>query len=226
MQGPTYVKGADRLPEAEGVYDSSTLNSVRKTPVVLYGIFTEIARGFYSSGILGGRFPIWAPDANTATIWIDQEQIWEDRAPQFRPAIYVHLSPLKFTSDTGKASGLSGMRMEEAEYEFQQRTTGQVTWTHVGTTRSESLLLCETTLELLSAFAAPIRDEFCFDKFSVIGFNPSKVEKESRETFNSSVTADFTFQETWSLKLESAKLKKIVFDIGQRSATLMSDGVV
>ena len=225
MQGPSYTKGADRLPAAEGVYDSTTLGAMRKSPMVLYGIFTEIARNFYSSGILGERFPIWTPNANTTGIWIDQEQVWEDVAPQFRPAIYVTLSELKYGSDTGKATGLSGMRMEEGEYHFQQRCEGTVAWVHVGSTRSESLLLCETTLEMLSAFQQPIRDEFCFDKFHVIGFNPTKVEKEAREAFSSSVVATFSLQEAWTLKLESAKLKKIVFDIASQSATLLSDGV-
>ena len=222
MQGPTYVKGADRLPEAVGRYDSSTIGELRKTPVVLYGIFTELARSFYSTGVLGAAFPVWATNPSATGIWIDQEQVWEDKSPQHRPAIYVQLSPLKFASDTGKSSGLSGMEMKEAEYSFQQRVSGQVTWTHIGATRSESLLLCETTLEMLSAFQSPIREEFCFDRFNVIGFNPTRVEKESREVFNSAVTAEFSFQEAWALKLESAKLKKIVFDIGQRSATLMS----
>jgi len=226
MEGPNYTKGTSRFPVTTGVYDGSTLAGMRKTPTVLYGIFTEVVRSFYSEGVLGDKYPIWSIDENTTGIWIDQEQIWEDKSPQFRPAIYVSLGPMKITNDVGNSTGISGMIMEEGEYKFQQRVTGEVAFTHIGTTRSESLVLCESTMELLSAFCMPIRDEFCFDKLSVVGFNPTTVDKEAREVFSSRVGMSFTFQETWTLKQESAKLKKIVFDIGQQSANLVSMGIL
>jgi hypothetical protein len=220
MRGPDYLQGVDRTTIAR----ESTIGQVRKNPTVLYGIFTELLRNIFSEDIVGDTGPHWHKDAKQTQVWIDQEHVWEDVAPQFRPAIYIALSGLKFGSDVGNVRGLSGLQLNEAEYEYQLRCAGNVTWHHIGNTKGEGLVLAETTCDLIGAFADPIRREFCFDKFRIIGFNPSSVEKEAREVFRSTVTAEFEFQECWTLKLESAKIKRITFDAGQRVLDVISSG--
>jgi hypothetical protein len=220
MGRPDYMTGVDKATTGW----ESTIAQVRKNPTVLYGIFTELCRNIFSADIVGQDAPNWSSDTTSTKIWIDQEHIWEDQAPEFRPAIYVSLSNLQYDTNTGTTRGLVGMQLPEGEYEYQLRCTGQVTWNHIGNTRGESLLLAETTCDLLSAFSDPIRREFCFDKFHVIGFNPNSVEKEAREVYRSTVTAKFVFQECWTLKLESAKIKRITFDAGQRVLDLIGSG--
>lgn len=221
MCAAEYTKGVDRSE----IGWSSTINQVRKNPTVLYGIFTETVRSMYAESIVGDGAPHWSPDSDKTGIWIDQEHVWEDQSPQFRPAIYVTLSELTFKSDAGNIRGLIGMNMPEAEYDYQIRCAGTVTWHHIGNTKGEGLLLAETTCDLVGAFADPIRKEFCFDKFNIIGFNPTRVEKEAREVFRSTVTAQFEFQESWVLKLESAKIKRVTFDAGQRISDVISSSV-
>jgi hypothetical protein len=169
MPLPNYMQ-ADNRAEMDSC---SNLPDVRKNSIVLYGIFSEICRNFYTEEFSeGGVYPVWNKSLEATDIWIDQEQVWTDKAPDFRPAIYVQMDPIKFSSDTGKTNSSMGVNLKDGEYEYQIRSKGIVTWAHVGSTSTEALKLASRTQDLITAFSDPLRKEFCFDKFYVIQFNP------------------------------------------------------
>jgi hypothetical protein len=190
---------------------------LRKTPIVLYGIFLELARQFYSdsNNIPIDVVAVWEPDVLKTGIWIDTEYKWEDETPEFRPAIYVKLGAIKYDSLTGRHDGMTGMDLEQGEYHFSRNGTGTVSWVHIGRSKGEAVILAGATLDYLDAFSRVIRDDFCFQTFEVVGLSPMALDKESKERYRSIITASFSFQDTWSLKLESQKLKRLVFNAGQ-----------
>jgi len=198
-------------------YDGTTIGQIRKTPIVLYGMFVELARQLYSPGtdwIVDNKVN-WRPVEEESQIWIDTEYRWEDKSPEFRPAIYISLSQIQYSSYTGDTKGLTHMNLEEGEYHYSRAGKGAVTWVHIGRTKGEAVKLVGMTLDFIDAFADVIRKEFCFKRFWVTNISPLVIVEESHERLRGEVTAQFEFEETWVLKAETAKLKRLVFNAGR-----------
>ena len=209
-----------RLYDVETSERVNLLAQQRKTPLLLYGIFVELVRNFYSDAY---NIPIntcatWSEDEHASGIWIDTEYKWEDKTVEKRPAIYVKLSAVKYGSTVGQSAGpmSMGMDLKEADYFFSRVGEGTVTFVHIGSTKGQSVALSGSTLDYLDAFATVIRDDFCFEEFEVLEITPPRLDKsEPKDMYHSDVICRFKFQETWTLKLESPKLKKLVFNAGQ-----------
>ncbi len=216
MSKPNYTQAVSRTETGDG----STLPDIRKVPTVLYGIFVELARNVFGTEIGEGKLPVWYREPNTTGIWIDTEHAWEDEAPNFRPAVYVGLSDINYTN-LGNLSGQTGMRLEEAEYQFAIKAVFSVHYSVTARTKSEAILLAEALSDVLMAVSRPIRQVFCFDKFGLAVFHPGMVDKEHHEVYISRATFGVEFQESWTLKLESPKLKKLVFDAGHGVSELL-----
>ena len=195
----------------------SLLGNIRKTPLVLYGIFTELCRQFYATTV---NMPLevaytWDPDVKKTSIWIDTEYKWEDTNPELRPAIYTKLGDIQYTSLTGRHDSSMGANLEEGEFHFSRNGAGQIQWIHIGRSKGEAVAIAGATLDYLDALSKIIKDDFCFQSFEIVSLSPLAVDKESKERYRSVVTAAFTFQDTWTLKMESPKLKRIVLSAGQ-----------
>lgn len=223
------------VPDLENLelFDTSIINNnrlicqVRKSTNLLYRIFLELIRTAYSNDEgrpLGPPPLIWCPNVEETDIWIDTELAWSDQAPEFRPAIYVELGDIQYTSKTGRSDGLMGGFAQEAETFFSRDGAGTVNFRHIGATAQVACDLGDMTLDYLDAFSSVIRDDFCFDKFHVTSRSPCRHgKKESKERYISVVGVEYSFQDTWTLKLESQKLKSFVFRAGQRA---MAGGIV
>jgi hypothetical protein len=192
---------------------------IRKTPNVLYGMFLEVIRQFYSQEdnlpieIPGNK--IWHPDPEQTKVWIDTELEWDPDAIEFRPAIYVGLAQIGYKGTSGRHDGALGMDLEQGEYFFSRTGSGMVTFNHVGSTKGESAAFAGATLDFLDGFGSVIKDMFHFEIFELKQLSPIQLDKESRERYRSIVAVNFEFQDTWTLKLESPKLKRLVFRAGQ-----------
>lgn len=189
--------------------------SIRKTPTVLYGIFTEIVQQFWRTEgderLFGTPDIKWDRDANKTGIWIDTELRWEATHPEFRPAVYVKLAPIQYGTINGSTTGLVRRDVQEAEYHYARTGSGQVSFVHIGATAGEACTLADATMDYLDAFSSTITDDFCFDWFKLAGREPlHAMEKDSNEKYGSVVTYDYRFTDAWYLKLESPKLKKLV----------------
>lgn len=212
------------IPKAELGPDLSTSKFLRKDPMMLYGIFVELLRQIYSEDTatnVKGTY-IWSPDINKTQIWIDTEANYNDHLPDTNPSIFVELKGPQYSSHTGQTKSLYNMNLEEAEYDYSRVGAGQINLIHIGNTKADGLSLATNTFNYMDAFADVIRQEFCFDKLYVTGFNPLQVVKgEEREKFRSILSMAFEFQETFTIKLESPKLKKLVINAGQALLRLL-----
>ena len=190
--------------------DKDLICELRKTPTVLYGLFTEVVRQYYlnGQGYLKGTPEIkWDEDPLKSQIWIDSELNWNDEHPEFRPAIFISLGELQSTSPVNPNSAVK-FEMRDAIYHYARQVSGTVTFVHVAQRAGEALILCDNTAAYLTHFAAQIRDDFCFQLFTEIGRKPLvQTKPESSERYMSAATYAFKFGEEWSSKLESPILK-------------------
>lgn len=198
-------------------HDGVPLRQIRKTPLVLYGTFLELTRQLYSGNPDIG-VPAnwrWNQDVNKTKIWIDTEYEWEDTGSTIRPAIFISLSPIKYKPTAGMPRSMTYIDVQKAQYDYNRTGAGEVSWVHIGRTKGEGVKLLETTLDYMDAFSDVIRKDFGFDRFEVIAAQPTQVVKEEKERIRSTLTAHFEFQDTWTLKLESPKLKEITINAGR-----------
>lgn len=209
--------------EDKYIQDQDLLGSVtllahmRKTPLLLYGIFIEITRQFYSDA---NDLPIqvsatWQEDPKKTKIWIDSDYRWEDENPELRPAIYIKLNPVEYSTYSGRLTTQISTDLQSGEYFHERLGEGTAQWMHVARTRGESIILAGTTLDYLDSMSTIIRDDFCFDSFEVKNISSIALDKESKERYRTAVTVKFSFQDMWSIKMESPKLKRIVANAGQ-----------
>ena len=203
----------DDLAQEEGL-----LCHIRKTPLVLYGMFVNITQQLYGSDI---NLPIdvcakWDKDPTKTKIWIDTEYKWEDESPAFRPAIYIKLGQITYKSVTGRHDALYSVDLVQGEQLFSRSGAGTATWVHIGSSKGESVALAGATLDFLDGFATVIRDDLNFQTFQPASLNATVVDKEAKERYRSEVVMEFMFEDNWAIKLESPKLKRIVFMAGQQ----------
>lgn len=209
------------IPRSE-LGERSTIAQMRKSPPLLQGIFVELTRQVFSAEFQDPSMGwLWHPDPARTKIWIDNAQMWHDNKPLIRPAVYISLPTITYSSYTGRDSGLARVNLMEAEYEYQRTGDCDIMWTHIGNTNGESTLVATNTLDYMDAFSDAVRKEFCFDKFFVKQFTTAQVEKEDQDKYRNVIVAHITFQENWTLKLESPKLKRVVLDAGQRALDLL-----
>lgn len=192
------------------------LQHLRKTPLILYGIFVELLRQFYSDAknIPINTCAVWDPDPKVSGIWIDTEYNFEDNVLEKRPAIYVKLGEISYNSTTGRRDSRIGMNLEDGEYYFSRVGQGYVSFVHIGATKGQTIVLAGATLDYLDAFSSVIQRDFCFESFDVVKLSPIRIDKsEAKDTYHSDVVCAFSFQDVWTLKLESQKLKKLTMNV-------------
>lgn len=184
---------------------------LRKSCMVLYGIFVELARFVYhdTDGRLIGTPDItW--DRKKPSIWIDSELRWEDQHPEFRPAIYIQLGPMKHEEynpgHNGKITGADRFGV----YHFEQKVSGTVTFMHVASTVGEACALADNTEYSLAMMQGPICEDFCFTRFVLTDRVPlKKMPDEASEKYASGVTFTFEFEDAWDVTPETPILKSI-----------------
>lgn len=203
--------------------------NIRKTPTVLYGIFTELIQQFWSAGtdsrLFGTPDIVWSKDPNKTQMWIDTEFRWEATHPEFRPAIYVKLSPLQYGTVDGNTTGLIRRDIQEAEYHYARTGTGQVTFVHIAATDGEACTLGDATMDYLDAFSPVITDDFCFDWFKLSSREPLRdFGRDSSVKYGSTVSYDFRFTDAWALKLESPKLRSFIVNTSDAVARRVEVG--
>jgi hypothetical protein len=185
---------------------------------VLYGIFVEIVRQFYMNNdpMLKGVPKVrWDVDPQKTDIWIDTELRWEDEHPEFRPAIFVKLGDIQY-GNLPIIGNRGPLQLKDAVYHYADQGSSTVTFIHVGNTSGEACSLCDNTEQFLTTFKTQIADDFCFTSFDKAQRSPiAQSAKESKERYMSSVTFNFSFEETWSVKLESPILKSVKIYTGQ-----------
>lgn len=196
------------------------LGHVRKTPTILYGIFLELLKIYYSDRDnvpLGIKY-IWEDKPDTE-LYIDSvNRIGELSEVQIErvPAIFVALSDINYQGvygGTANKTPFIGMDMEEGEKFYSRLGSGSVDFLHIGTTKGESQNYAAATLDFFDGFSPVIRNDFCFETFAPILISKAVQIKNSKDRYLSVVKCNFSFQDTWSLKLESPKLKAVYMQL-------------
>lgn len=184
---------------------------LRKSCNVLYGIFVELARLVYHTTdgrLVGTPDVVWNPDK--PGIWIDTELRWEDRHPEFRPAIYVQLGQLRHEEPIPGKNGKISAADRFGVYHYEQKVSGTVTFMHVASTVGEACALADNTEYSLSMMQAPICFDFCFTRFVMSDRMPlEKLPEEASDKYASGVTFTFEFEEAWDVIPETPILKSI-----------------
>lgn len=239
---------------------------VRKTPLLLTGIFLNLTRTYWSNidNLPVGVNYTWVPDEEISKvaikpsaakktrkspgtqdptpcairaeakspatdlsqgaaagkyIFIDKELPDLKELLQQRPAIVVGVSDVNFSN----VSGLPGRNPEiggnlvEGEIHYARRGEGSVVFRHIGRTNGESMILAGSTLDFFDALSPIIKKDFCFETFTPVQITKVKHFEESTERYECSVVCSFSFQDTWTLKLESPKLKAMELRINELS---------
>lgn len=195
---------------------------LKKSCMVLYGIFIELLRQIYSTteGRLLGTPPVlWKADGDQ--IWIDSELRWEDQHPEVRPAIYVQLTPLQAAPYLPTQESSFSPTDRQGVRHYEQKVTGRVNFIHVASTTGEACALADNTDYFLTMMQAPICEDFCFTSFITSGRTAlEKLPKEASEKYASIVSYNFEFAEAWDVKEESPILKSIDFVNSDRHSTV------
>jgi hypothetical protein len=201
---------------------------LRKSCTVLYGIFVELARLVYHTTdgrLIGTPEVVWK--ARNPSIWIDTELRWEDQHPEFRPAIYVQLSPMKYEEYVPGMNGKISSANRFAVRHYQQKVSGAVTFMHVASTVGEACALADNTDYTLNLMQAPICEDFCFTKFFLSERTPlEKLPDESTERYASGVTFSYEFEDAWDVTQESPILKSVDMLNSSRRATVDRDNIL
>lgn len=187
---------------------------LRKTNMVLYGMFVEIVREFYrwqTPYIIGVPDVRWDKSPQTTGIWIDSELNWNSSHPEFVPAVYVKLGDVQYGGIAGPGQPVfSGMNLKDGIFRRTRVAQSSVTFVHVGGTAGEACMLCDNTRSYLSDFSGVICRDYAFSKFYEQGATPIRqYQPDSKEKWQSSTTFALEWDETTSLKLESPILRSI-----------------
>jgi len=189
--------------------DCNSIGKFRRNILLFYGQFVELVRQLYSSqdNLILGLDTVWNVDPKLSKIWIDTEYMWEDKVPDFRPAIYVSIQGLKSTKIV--INNEANENIQEGETTYTKEVSGIVMWVHIGKTKGQTVNLVSNTYEYIDGLANIIRDDFCLNLFEVTDLTPLHVYKEEKDHLRGEVMAKFSFTETWTIKTESQKLKAL-----------------
>lgn len=203
---------------------------LRKTNMVLYGMFVELVREFYrfqTPYIVGVPNIRWDKDPQRTGIWIDSELVWNAAHPEFVPAVYVKLGGVQYGSVTGEGAPIAGrMDLKDAIYRTMRSAKSSVTFVHVGGTAGEACMLCDNTRAYLSDFAPRIARDFVLSKFYEHQATPiQQYQPDSKEKWQSSTTFVLEWNEETSVKLESPILRSVDLDTGTEFGNLNSIAV-
>lgn len=199
------------------------LYRIRRTPNVVRTLLVELMRELYREG--NSLFPEYGyhyqrdpendecPEDPSTGVWINSSLVWEDQAPEFRPAIYVKMLPFAYESMLGgDLSAQVSQVPETGERRYARIVKGKAEIIHIGHTLAQADELLANSIDLLDAFSDIIRDDFCFDRFAIIAVNTPKLAKtEDNEKLDASIQLSFQFKDQWTLKPETPILRQVVF---------------
>lgn len=189
---------------------SSTTGLSWRGPLELYGCFAELARQAFSESGFSSRK--WNQDETKSDVYITPEYLWDDLHVEKRPAILVRLAEIRCTPYSSTFSEPGGMGINirgehGVEHKFADVKSGFVTWDVIAETRGEALSILGDLAKFLNVFQSRIAEDLCMKTFYVTQISPLSVVKEARERLRVSVSAEFSYEYSWSLVEEAPKAK-------------------
>ena len=189
---------------------------LRKNTSVLYSILVTILRAIYSNKkgrTFGCPDVVWKQDSQKTGIWIDTELRWEDKRPDFTPAIYVCLGELQYEFPPTLDMQARTFMSHDGEQHYERTGTCTASIVHVCDKVGEACALADNTENYLSSLQDQIAHEYCFDHFVVVGRRPVQKKEQGqtagKDKMVSVVTVKFDFTDAWMVKIECPILKEV-----------------
>jgi len=184
-----------------------TTVKIRKTPLVVTGIFVELLKQYFQ--LNEGQFR-WSQDCNSSQIVVAPSYEWNptEFAAQKRPACYIKRGGLTYTRVA--INDLHSIHPAEDTKGFAVVGSGDVSLLCISTESGAVELLAEEVSGFLTAYSPEIRKELTFSTFRVAGIQPIGVLKEYTNAFVVPVNIVIGFNEVWSLTYKAPKIAHIV----------------
>lgn len=151
------------------------------------------------------------------SIYVTSAQAWNPDTPDFLPAIYVALGDGTFQGIAGGAKQTAvNYNDRESETDYQTLARSTVRFIHEAKDETETVALLSNTLDMLTAFAAIIRRDFCFAEFDVVGWGwPKPLGSDSKpDRFKGQITCAYAYSHTWTLQQAAPRLKRLQLAAG------------
>ena len=196
-----------------------------RTSFVLQSIFVEVLQSFWARS---GEFQFidtvdssikWEGVTAKSKLEIAPEYSFSDQHKEAPCLIGVSILPQTLvTTPGGTRDGTTALSDDTAEKQYSRKTAGIARLSHVGTSPELSIAMADETQEFFTVFSPVLRKELEFSKLEVTG--RSTLSERPRRYYgiprhSSDVDITFEFETTWSLILESRKLRSILFSAGQ-----------
>lgn len=198
--------------------DVKTSTLIRRDHLVLEGMFIELIQQIYSDKAnLRPGMRAWCGSNETINgLYITPAYEWDETSQERRPLIAVSIGDLDVNSrDISGLDRLIDANFEDSSEAFGRRVSSSVTFVHVGRTAGEVAQYCGTSYDILDAMALPIQRLLCLESFDVVKVTAPARRKQAPVEFHATVTAQFSFIETFWLKKEAPRLKQIIVDMGE-----------
>jgi len=182
--------------------------TIRKTPLVLIGIFLELLRGHFTHNSV--RFP-WQADETATKIILEPINKMDFEVVQKRPAVYVARGPITYQRIA--INDTHSLNPREGEMDFAKTAMCTMTCLPLSRNPGEVELLAEEVSELLNVFTSFIKTDFGFQRFDIGAVSPPGVVQENREFFTTPISVGLQWAETWRIKCFSPKLRQVLLHV-------------
>ena len=184
---------------------------IRKTPLVMTGIFLEILRGYFRTGSTQFR---WTEETSESKVFIEPTHKLNFEEVQKRPALYVSRGDFQYGIDN---------RVGWNDQLSTDPTTGRTEFTvlvncvmqviPVAKKAGEVERLAEEASEALLVFKQLVREDFGFLRFDLAAIGQLGILQEDSETFTAPIAVRTQFQEVWTIRRMTPKVKRIILDM-------------
>lgn len=186
----------------------SNLCSKGWRPIMLTGLLRDLLTRHFLPGLIEDtdiRHLVWRPDEKT-DILIESVHRWRGELTEKRPAILV-----KRNTYQNQRFGIGDLRGPDGRGMNRYSTfwvgSHTVFCIH-GTGAGVEILATEVQREL-TQFAPVVREDLGLKKWSVTEVGAIAEVEEARESFVVPITVGWAYEESWTLELESPKLRRI-----------------
>jgi hypothetical protein len=191
--------------------EALTIQRIKKTPLVIVGIVLELLRIHF--GQQSVRFP-WNPDPEATGLILEPIDQMDFEVCQKRPAIYVARGPIVYQRIAIDDLHINNPR--EGEKTFSKLASCTVSCLPLSKRAGEVELLAEEVAEVLNIFTSQIKQDFNFTRFNIGSIQPPGVVQENTEFFTTPTNVLLEWDETWTIKQFSPKLKTIRLNLIER----------
>jgi hypothetical protein len=172
---------------------------IRKPPTLLTSIFMEITRNFYQSqDNLHDNIKTWNGPGAPDGVFIEPMWLWDENVNK-RPAVFVGVPGLKYSSEIEGVFRNSGYDVVEGEDHHARLVSGSVQWNHVAKSALESMRYSECTYDLVDAFSQVIKEDLCLVNFDLKAILEPKqgLDKERNDIIEKELEAYKTTLSWW-----------------------------